>query len=653
MKKILFFFSLFLILAKTSFAQSDTKPTDANFKNISPFSFSYYTTDNTVWIYLTSQYGWRKLATARGLYHSIDSLAALGYTKVKVDSLLSLKLNLADSLNKYITPTYLNNQLNLKVDKITGKKLSTKDYTNTDSLKLVGLNKSLYRYWTVHETYDSLLNKPTIPDISVKKDKNDTITSTGYYTNYKALSKKDKSDSTATDGYVRRDRLASTILSFKLKNDSVVGSGFYTNYKALSKKDKSDSTATDGYVRRDRLTSSLATKLNYRTFGSAANSSTSDFEPANTNIQGHIARTDNPHSVTKTQVGLANVDNTTDVGKPVSTAQQNALNLKLNLSDSAAMLAHYAKIALVNTKMDHSDSTATDGYVRRDRLTSSLATKISNTAIGANNGVASLDASGHVPLTQMDASLLGSVSYQGTYDASNNTPTLPSAVGNKGKYYTISAAGTQQSIAFSIGDWIVSNGTIWQQVYNNNKVVSVNGQLGVVTLTTANVAASTDKNYVTDAKITVLNNTTNTNSGDNAVNSLYSGLVSNVTHNGDVTNSTNAAALSVVKIQGYAIQSGAPTAGDFLRSDGTTWNHVAIVNADVPTLYKVETFAEAAAGSTGQVNTLTNTPKAVTAVQVSLNGGVLKPSQYTVSTNTVRVSIPVYQYDSVTVSYTF
>src|SRR6186997_1338688 len=35
--------------------------------------------------------------------------------------------------------------------------------------------------------------------------------------------------------------------------------------------------------------------------------------------------------LTKTQVGLANVDNTTDAGKPVSSATQTALNLKANL----------------------------------------------------------------------------------------------------------------------------------------------------------------------------------------------------------------------------------------------------------------------------------------------------------------------------------
>lgn len=46
------------------------------------------------------------------------------------------------------------------------------------------------------------------------------------------------------------------------------------------------------------------------------------------NILNHISSTSNPHNVTKTQVGLGNVDNTSDVNKPISTATQTALNGK-------------------------------------------------------------------------------------------------------------------------------------------------------------------------------------------------------------------------------------------------------------------------------------------------------------------------------------
>lgn len=40
-----------------------------------------------------------------------------------------------------------------------------------------------------------------------------------------------------------------------------------------------------------------------------------------TNLISHLSRTDNPHGLTKTQVGLGNADNTSDLSKPVSTAQ--------------------------------------------------------------------------------------------------------------------------------------------------------------------------------------------------------------------------------------------------------------------------------------------------------------------------------------------
>ena len=42
----------------------------------------------------------------------------------------------------------------------------------------------------------------------------------------------------------------------------------------------------------------------------------------------HIVRVDNPHGVTKAQVGLGSVDNTSDIDKPISTAVQTALDTK-------------------------------------------------------------------------------------------------------------------------------------------------------------------------------------------------------------------------------------------------------------------------------------------------------------------------------------
>jgi hypothetical protein len=49
-----------------------------------------------------------------------------------------------------------------------------------------------------------------------------------------------------------------------------------------------------------------------------------------TSLDTHTANTSNPHSVTKSQVGLGNADNTSDVNKPVSTAQATADALKFD-----------------------------------------------------------------------------------------------------------------------------------------------------------------------------------------------------------------------------------------------------------------------------------------------------------------------------------
>lgn len=52
-------------------------------------------------------------------------------------------------------------------------------------------------------------------------------------------------------------------------------------------------------------------------------------------LTAHTGSTSNPHGVTKAQVGLGSVDNTSDAAKPVSTATQTALDLKAPLASPA------------------------------------------------------------------------------------------------------------------------------------------------------------------------------------------------------------------------------------------------------------------------------------------------------------------------------
>lgn len=54
-------------------------------------------------------------------------------------------------------------------------------------------------------------------------------------------------------------------------------------------------------------------------------------------LTAHTNNKQNPHSVTKEQVGLGNVDNTSDINKPVSTAVQTELDLKQNITDTSLL----------------------------------------------------------------------------------------------------------------------------------------------------------------------------------------------------------------------------------------------------------------------------------------------------------------------------
>lgn len=152
-------------------------------------------------------------------------------------------------------------------------------------------------------------------------------------------------------------------------------------------------------------------------------------------------------SLGKGDVGLANVDNTADTDKPISTAVQTALNAKQ----------------------------ASLGFTPEN-----VANK------GVSNGYASLGSDGKIPLSQLPAD----GSYQGTWNASTNTPTITSGVGTSGDFYFVATAGstTVDGISsWTVGDQVRFNGTAWEKIPSSAAVSSVAGKTGVVTLEAADV----------------------------------------------------------------------------------------------------------------------------------------------------------------------
>lgn len=130
---------------------------------------------------------------------------------------------------------------------------------------------------------------------------------------------------------------------------------------------------------------------------------------------------------------------------------------------------------------------AIHGHVIADTtgLSAALESKQDLDEKGQANGFAALDATGKVPTSQLPAAVLGAMSYQTTWNANTNSPTIPAAsAANKGHFYKVATPGTTNVSGITdwqIGDLIVSNGSSWDKIDNTDQVVSVAGLAGVIT----------------------------------------------------------------------------------------------------------------------------------------------------------------------------
>ena len=96
------------------------------------------------------------------------------------------------------------------------------------------------------------------------------------------------------------------------------------------------------------------------------------------------------------------------------------------------------------------------------------------------------------------------LTYQGTWDALSNTPTLSDGSGTHGHYYVVSNEGPTLIDGVNewhVGDWIMaSNAGPWQKLDHSDQVTSVAGKQGVVLLNTDDVTESTNL-YYTEARV--------------------------------------------------------------------------------------------------------------------------------------------------------
>jgi len=168
---------------------------------------------------------------------------------------------------------------------------------------------------------------------------------------------------------------------------------------------------------------------------------------------------------------------------------------------------------LINIPSEFPPSAHTHPISEIINLQSDLDSKINTTDKGVINGVASLDGNGKVPLLQMNDALLGNVKWKGLYngiiitsspDSTLVGTALPTpSITNEGWYFISESNYTYSGKDYETGDWIISNGTIWDKVDNTDSVSSVFGRTGNITAqsgdyNTGLVTETTDKNYQSD-----------------------------------------------------------------------------------------------------------------------------------------------------------
>ena len=250
-----------------------------------------------------------------------------------------------------------------------------------------------------------------------------------------------------------------------------------------------------------------------------------------------------------------------------------ANNAKVSYTDAAAVGLNTAKVtypSVDSTKvgylsvtqavdLDDVESKANDAVLNTDTVTTPMGFVIDEDSFASDlaTKVPTQQSVKAYVTAQVASAIVGGVYYQGSYNAGTNSPDLETPTAGtvfKGFMWTVTVLGDFFTEAVQVGDVLIAEVddpaalTDWTVVQSNLDAASIK----------ALYESNANTNAFTDAEKTNLGNQSGTNTGDqvipvtgvdfdpvgtdnsdnNAVNTLYSGLVSNATHTGEVTGAT-------------------------------------------------------------------------------------------------------------------
>ena len=251
-------------------------------------------------------------------------------------------------------------------------------------------------------------------------------------------------------------------------------------------------------------------------------------------------------NVSKTDMGLDQVDNTSDLNKPISTATQTALDNKVDKVTGSRLITSAESTIIGNTSGTNTGDQDLQSVTDIDNTTSnniSIEDSLWRTLLAPNSVQISplnlttysvLDADGKLQL-KSNATAAGII--KATDITADITLEFPNkTVGT----YTIA---TTDDLTNKVDSNTAITGATKTKITYDSKGLVTSG----TDATTSDIADSTNKRYVTDANLTVIGNTSGTNTGDQT---FLDARVQSVTSSATVTPiSTN----DLIKITSQAV----------------------------------------------------------------------------------------------------
>jgi hypothetical protein len=455
------------------------------------------------------------------------------------------------SISGLATITYVDTQDALKVDKIAGKGLSTNDFTNTLKTKLDGIQDgaevNVNADWNATSGDARILNKPTIPSISglatityvdaqdaLKVDK---VTGKGLSTNDFTNTLKTKLDG-IQDGAevnVNADWNATSGDAQILNKPTIPAAVTNTSDLINDGADGVNPFITALDIPTTSQASTLVREVKNMTGATLTKGTVVYISGANGNKILVSKAQASSESLSSRTFGLLQSDILNNgVGNCVIVGDLNGLDTSSFTEGAQLYLSPTTAGAYTTTKPSAPDHLVYIGKITRSHPTQGQIEvqiqngyelqELHNVAINGvtNNQLLSYDSSTSLWKNKSvtTADIADSTNKRYVTDANLTT------IGNQSG--TNTGDETDATIKSKLGITTLSGSNTGDQdlsgLVPNTRTINTKALSSDVTLTTADIADSTDKRYVTDANLTTIGNQSGTNTGDNAVNSLYSGL---------------------------------------------------------------------------------------------------------------------------------